>query len=124
MAAINNINLDETVTILITESRSPAIDLNGSTAIGFMTPAAIEATTVQLGFFASNTLAGTYYEVNKNGTPVTLTFAVNEYALLENPTDLFGVRFLKIECQTAAEVAVAQATAARTFRIIKSVGLT
>ena len=124
MTAINNINLDDTMTIAKDASRSSAIDLKGATAIGFMTPAAIEATTVQLGFFASNTLTGTYYEVNKNGVPVTLTFAVDEYALLENPTDLFGVRFLKIEAQTAAEVAVVQATAARVFRVVKSVGLT
>jgi hypothetical protein len=124
MSAINNINLDDTITIAQGQSLSPAIDLKGATAIGFITPAAIEATTVQLGFFASNSLTGTYVEVNKNGTPVTLTFAVDEYALLENPTDLFGVRFLKIQAQTAAEVGVAQATAARTFRVVKSVGLT
>ena len=124
MTAINNINLDDTMTIAKDASRSSAIDLKGATAIGFMTPAAIEATTVQLGFFASNTLTGTYYEVNKNGVPVTLTFAVDEYALLENQLDLFGVRFLKIEAQTAAEVAVVQATAARVFRVVKSVGLT
>jgi uncharacterized glyoxalase superfamily metalloenzyme YdcJ len=124
MTAINNINLDDTMTIAKDASRSSAIDLKGATAIGFMTPAAIEATTVQLGFFASNTLTGTYYEVNKNGVPVTLTFAVDEYALLENPSDLFGVRFLKIEAQTAAEVAVVQATAERVFRVVKSVGLT
>lgn len=124
MSAINNINLDTTMTIVAGQSRSAAIDLKGSTAIGFMTPAAITATTVQLGFFASNTLAGTYYEVNKNGTPVTMTFAVDEYAMLENPTDLFGVRFLKIEAQTAAEVAVAQAAGDRVFRVIKSIGLT
>ena len=123
MAAINNTNLDTTMTIPKDASLSAAIDLDGATAIGFMTPAAIEATTVQLGFFASNTLAGTYVEVNKNGTPVTLTFAVDEYALLENPTDLFGVRFLKIQAQTVAEVAVVQATAARIFRVVKSVGL-
>lgn len=123
MSAINNIDLDTTMTIALGASLSGAIDLKGATAIGFMTPAAIEATTVQLGFFASNSLTGTYYEVNKNGIPVTLTFAVDEYALLENLTDLFGVRFLKIQTQTAAEVAVVQ-TAARTFRVIKSIGLT
>jgi len=123
MTAINNTNLGDTITIAIGESLSPAIDLKGSTAIGFMTPAAIEATTVQLGFFASDTLAGTYLEVNKNGTPVTLTFAVDEYALLENPTDLFGVRFLKIRTQTAVPAAVAQATAARVFKVIRSIGL-
>lgn len=124
MAAINNINLDDTITIAIGQSLSPAIDLKGATAIGFICPAAIEATTVQLGFFASNSLTGTYYEVKKNGTRVTLTFAVDDYALLENPTDLFGVRFLKIRTQTAVPDAVAQATAARTFRVVKTIGLT
>ena len=123
MSAINNINLDDTMTIALGASLSGAIDLKGATAIGFITPAAIEATTVQLGFFASNSLTGTYYEVNKNGIPVTLTFAVDEYALLENMSDLFGVRFLKIQAQTAAEVAVVQ-TAARVFRVVKSIGLT
>ena len=124
MAAINNINLDTTMTIAEGASLSAAIDLKGATAVGFITPAAIEATTVQLGFFSSNALDGTYVEVNKNGIPVTLTFAVDEYALLENPTGLFGVRFLKIQAQTAAGVAVAQATAARIFRVVKSIGLT
>jgi len=123
MAAIKNVNMETTMTIPKDASLSAAIDLSCSTAIGFMTPEAIEATTVQLGFFASNTLAGTYYEVNKNGTPVTLTFAVDEYALLENPADLFGVRFIKIQAQTAAEVAVVQATAARVFTVIKAIGL-
>lgn len=123
MSAINNIDLDTTMTIALGASLSGAIDLKGATAIGFMTPAAIEATTVQLGFFASNSLTGTYYEVNKNGIPVTLTFAVDEYALLENPINLFGVRFLKIQTQTAAAVAVVQ-TAARVFRVVKSIGLT
>ena len=122
MAAINNINLDATITIAIGQSLSAAIDLKGSTCLGFITPAAIEATTAKLGFFASNALDGTYVEINKNGIPVSLTFAVDEYALLENSADLFGVRFLKIQAQTAAGVAVAQATAARIFRVIKSIG--
>ena len=118
-----SVNIADTVTIAQTASLSGAIDLKGSTAIGFITPAAIEATTVQLGFFASDSLTGTYVEVNRNGTPVTLTFAVDEYAMLENPMDLFGVRFLKIQCQTAAEVGVAQATAARVFKVVKAVGI-
>ena len=121
--AYNSINYESSLTIAQNQSLSGAIDLAGATAIGFITPAAIEATTVQLGFFGSDTLAGTYVEVNKNGTPVTLTFAVDEYAMLDNVSDLFGVRFLKIQCQTAAEVAVAQATAARIFKVIKVIGL-
>ena len=123
MAAIKNVNMETTMTIPKAASLSAAIDLSGSTCLGFITPAAIEATTVQLGFFASDSLSGTYVEVNRNGTPVTLTFAVDEYALLENPADLFGVRFIKIQAQTAAEVAVVQATAARVFTVIKSIGL-
>ena len=123
MAAIKNVNMETTMTIPKDASLSAAIDLSGSTCLGFITPAAIEATTVQLGFFASDSLAGTYVEVNRNGTPVTLTFAVSEYALLENPADLFGVRFIKIQAQTAAEVAVVQATAARVFTVIKAIGL-
>lgn len=118
-----NVNAGSTITIAQNQSLSGAIDLEGSTAIGFITPAAIEATTVQLGFFGSDTLAGTYVEVNKNGVPVTLTFAVDEYALLENIGDLFGVRFLKVQAQTAAEVGVAQATAARVFKVVKVIGL-
>ena len=123
MAAIKNVNMETTMTIPKAASLSAAIDLSGSTCLGFITPAAIEATTVQLGFFASDSLSGTYVEVNRNGTPVTLTFAVDEYALLENPADLFGVRFMKIQAQTAAEVAVVQATAARVFTVIKAIGL-
>ena len=123
MAAIKNVNMETTMTIPKAASLSAAIDLSGSTCLGFITPAAIEATTVQLGFFASDSLSGTYVEVNRNGTPVTLTFAVDEYALLENPADLFGVRFIKIQAQTAAEVAVVQATAARVFTVIKAIGL-
>ena len=123
MAAPINVNIASTITIAKDASMSSAIDLAGSTCLGFITPAAIEATTVQLGFYASDSLAGTYVEVNRNGVPVTLTFAVDEYALLENPADLFGVRFLKIVAQTAAEVAVVQATAARIFKVVKSIGL-
>ena len=123
MAAIKNVNMETTMTIPKAASLSAAIDLSGSTCLGFITPAAIEATTVQLGFFASDSLSGTYVEVNRNGTPVTLTFAVDEYALLENPADLFGVRFIKIQAQTAAGVAVVQATAARVFTVIKAIGL-
>jgi len=123
MAAINNISFEQTVTIAIGQSLSAAIDLNGATCLGFICPAAIEATTVQLGFYASDSLAGTYTSVKRNGTALKLTFAVNDYALMPNPEDLVGVRFLKIEAQTAVPAAVAQATAARTFKVIKKIGL-
>lgn len=123
MTAPININIADTITIAKDASLSGAIDLKGSTCLGFICPAAIEATTVQLGFKASDSLAGTYTTVKRDGTALKLTFAVNDYALMPNPGDLFGVRFLKIEAQTAVPAAVTQATAARVFKVIKSIGL-
>ena len=123
MAAPVILDFSQTITIAKDASLSGAIDLKGATCLGFICPAAIEATTVELGFFASDTLAGTYTEVKRNGLGVILTFAVNDYALMPNPEDLVGVRFLKIQTQTAVPVAVAQATAARTFKVIKKIGL-
>ena len=111
-------NFSKTMTIAQNQSLSGAIDLDGFTAVGFICPSAIEATTVALYFFASSAIDGTYTAVQRNGIDVSLTFAVNDYALFEKPADLFGVRFLKIRASTAADVAVAQATAARVFTII------
>ena len=123
MAAPIILDFSQTITIAKDASLSGAIDLKGATCLGFICPAAIEATTVELGFFASSTLAGTYTEVKRDGLGVILTFAVNDYALLPNPADLFGVRFLKIRAQTAVPAAVTQATAARVFTVIKAIGL-
>lgn len=112
------LDFSKSITIAIGQSLSPALDLEALTCLGVICPAAIEATTVQLGFKGSNSLAGTYTTVTRNGTALKLTFAVNDYGLMPNPADLFGVRFIKIEAQTAASAAVAQATAARTFVVI------
>jgi hypothetical protein len=123
MAAPIELNFEQTITIAKDASLSGAIDLKGATCLGFICPAAIEATTVQLGFFASDSLTGTYNAVKRSGTALKLTFAVDDYALMPNPEDLVGVRFLKIEAQTAVPAAVVQATAARVFKVIKKVGL-
>ncbi len=107
-----------TITVANGQSLSAAVDLNGSQVLGFICPAAIEATTVQLSFWASDTLAGAYTQVKKNGTPVVMTFAVNDFNMLTAAADLKGVRFLKVRCETAVPVAVAQ-TADRVFKIIR-----
>jgi hypothetical protein len=130
MAAPTLFDTTQTITVASGESVSAAIDLGGGGSssatpgsgypLGFICPAAIEATTARLSFLSSATLAGTYTAVKRGGTAVTLTFAVNDYGLMTNPSDLWGVRFLKIVCETAAGVAVAQATAARVFTVIKA----
>ena len=111
-------NFSKTMTIAQNQSLSGAIDLKGLTAVGFICPAAIEATTVALYFFASSTLAGTYTAVKRAGAGLKLTFAVNDYGLMTTPDDLLGVRFLKIQASIADGTAVAQATAARVFTVI------
>lgn len=103
-------------------SLSPVLSLNaGERLIGFVTPAAIEATTARITFTAAMTAAGTFYPVYQDGTLVAQTFAVSEYNLFAAPAQLYGVRHVKIQLETAAGVAVAQATAARTFYAIVEV---
>lgn len=118
----NLLDLTQTVTVVNGQSLSGAIDLgSGYLCLGFICPAAIEATTVQLNLYASDSLAGTYTLVKRGGTALKLTFAVNDYGLMTNPSDLKGVRFLKVECSTAVPAAVSQA-ADRVFKVIKTAG--
>jgi len=103
-------------------SLSPVLSLNPSERlIGFITPAAIEATTARLTFKAGKTATGTFYAVYQDGTLLAQTFAVDEYNLFVAPAQLYGVRHIKIQTETAGGVAVAQATAARTFYAIVEV---
>lgn len=114
----NLVDYTTTITVASGQSLSAAIDLNGFQVLGVICPSAIEATTVQLSFWASDALAGTYTQVKKNGTAVTMTFAVNDFNMLTAAADLRGVRFLKVRCETAVPGAVAQ-TADRIFKIIR-----
>ena len=113
-------NYDFTLTVPIAGSQSPAVDIGDMSLLGFICPAAIEATTVQLSLQASPTLAGAYTQVYADGVRVTLPFTVNNYALFDNylRAIFIGLRFIKITLETAAGVAVAQATAARVFTLI------
>jgi len=107
------------LTVPIAASESDALDLDAGVAIGLVAPAALEATTAQVSFKAATSLAGTYKVVKQNGTKLTVPIAVDDFGMLYNITDLIGVRFLKIVLETAGGVAVAQATAARVFSVVK-----
>ena len=123
MTKPKTLNYDKTVTIAKDASLSAAVDLEDGRLVGFICPAAIEATTVRLGFKASPTLTGTYNDVTIDGAEAFLTFAVDDYALVgaNFGAYVFGFRFLKIEAQTVAGAAVAQATAARVFTVIRQI---
>lgn len=106
------------VVVAIGESLSAAVDLEGRRIVGFIAPAAIEATTTNVSFAAAPTLTGTYNVVKPDGVKLTLPFAVNDYFLFATTQLFFGVRFVKLQMETGAGAAVAQATAARTFTLI------
>ena len=107
-----------TITVPNGSALSGAIDLGRDMLVGLIVPAALEATSAQLSFFGSDTLGGTYGQIKQGGTKLALPVAVNDHGLLANFTDLAGVRFLKIQIETAGGVAVAQ-TADRVFKAIK-----
>ena len=108
------------VVVAINTSLSAAVDLAGYRLVGFNAPAAIEATTTNVSFTAAPSLAGTYNIVKPDGVKLTLPFAVNDYVTFSATTSMqmFGVRWVKLQLETGAGVAVSQATAARTFTLI------
>ena len=116
-----NVDVSQTIVVAQNQSLSAAVDLGAFGLLGFVCPAAIEATTTRLSIQAASTAGGTYNTVYVDGVKFFLTFAVNDYALIgaNLPEIFFGLRFIKITMETAAGVAVVQATAARTFTIIK-----
>jgi hypothetical protein len=107
-----------TITIQAGAALSDALDLGRDILAGLIVPAAVDATTAQVSFWGSDTLAGTYYQVKQGGTKLVLPIAVNDFGLLTNAGDLFGVRFVKIQLETAAGAAVNQ-VASKTFQAIK-----
>ncbi len=109
-----------TITVAQGQSVSAALDLDTATAVGFVVPAALEATTAQISFLAATSLTGTYKVVKQGGTKLALPIAASDFGLLVGLSDLAGIRFLKIVCETAGGVAVAQATADRVFEVVKA----
>lgn len=108
------------LTVAQGQSLSPAIDLDTANAIGFVIPAALEATTAQMSFLGATSLLGTYKTVKVGGTKLALPIAVNDFAILTAINSLIGVRFLKVQLETAGGVAVAQASQAVAIEVIKS----
>lgn len=106
-----------TVTVAQNQSESAEIDLRTETAIGFIVPAAIEATTAQISFKAADKSAGTFLPVYKDGVKLTLPITVSTLVRFEDLFSLFDIRFLKIILEDTAGTAVSQATAARIFNI-------
>lgn len=109
-----------TVTVAQGQSLSAAIDVETATVTGFVLPAAVEATTAQMSFLGATSLGGTYKTVKKNGVKLALPIAVNDFAMLAAITDLAGVRYLKIQLETAGGVAVAQASQAVVVEVVKT----
>jgi hypothetical protein len=107
-----------TATVAQNASESAAISLQGQVIAGFVVPSTLEATTAQMSFKAATTAGGTYKVVKVNGTKLTLAIAVDDFALLNALTDLYGMMFVKIVLETSGGVAVSQATADRVFEII------
>lgn len=118
-----NIDTSQSIIVSQNQSQSAAIDLgDGYGLIGFQCPAAIEATTARLSIQAALAFGDGYYDVKVDGVKFALTFAVNDYALISS-TNLAAIflsaRYIKITLETAAGAAVSQATAARTFTVLK-----
>ena len=108
------------LTVAQGQSLSPAIDLDTANAIGFVIPAALEATTAQMSFLGATSLLGTYKTVKVGGTKLALPIAANDFAIFTAINSLVGVRFLKVQLETAGGVAVAQASQAVAIEVIKS----
>lgn len=106
------------ITVAINGSLSGAVDVGANKIVGLICPAAIEATTTNVSLAAAPALAGTYNVVKPDGVKWTKPFAVNDYLTFANLSSLLGIRWVKIQLETAAGAAVVQATAARTFQLI------
>ena len=112
----------QTIVVAQGQSLSAAVDLGeGYGLVGFIPPAAVEATTTNLSIQASPTAGGTYQTVYPDGVRYSLPFVVSVVVPIQDKlaSILMTVRFFKITLETAAGVAVSQATASRTFTIIK-----
>lgn len=102
------------------ESVSEKIELGNNRIFGIITPP-LEALTAKLAFYASvDGVTWTTEHLVYEGAKYTLPIAdpTKTYPLVVDVLSHFGFRFLKIECLNAAGVALAQATAARTFKLL------
>lgn len=88
------LNFDLSVTIAVGQTVSDAVDLCGTSLVGFITDANLTGTA--LTFQGSTTLAGTYVAIHNNSGAISRTVATSKY-YNEASSDTFNAtRFLKI----------------------------
>lgn len=106
-----------TATVAQAASESGEVDTGGAGTLWIYPPAAIEATTAQISFKTGHTTGTRVQAYDDYGVKITIPFTVGTSIKL--PADkILGARFVSIVCETAAGVAVAQATAARAFILV------
>lgn len=93
-----NLNFDKPVTIGDGETISSAVDIFGTSVVGVIVPAGFAGT--EITFLAATTESGNYYAVkNSSDSAVTLTCQADAYYVFY-PSDLAGVRYLKLVAGT------------------------
>lgn len=106
-----------TATVAQAASESGEVDTGGAGSLMIYPPAAIEATTTNISFKVGHTTGTRYVLYDEYGVKVSIPFTVG--VAIKLPADkLLGGRYVSIVCETAAGVAVAQATAARAFILV------
>jgi hypothetical protein len=103
-------------TIAIGESASEAINTGGATPVSVFTPSAVEATTVAVKLQSAVAVGDTFVDsVNSSGGVIKAPFTASLHAQF---ADAVNAPFIKLVAVSSADAAVAQATAARTFRLV------
>lgn len=94
------INFDLEVVIADGQTTSSAVDLLGTSLLGFITDAALDGTAFT--FIVSDQLNGVYIPLKRMSDGAALTAVVGTSAqYATNPADFASVRFLKIISGTA-----------------------
>lgn len=91
--------VDKTVTFA-SGTTSTAVDLGGETLCGIITPASLASTTMTV--YASDTLDGTYYEVQDEASATAVQFTTSSSAELlvlssAKKALMMGLRYIKLE---------------------------
>lgn len=90
----SNLCFEANATIAVGQTKSNAIDLYGTSIVGFITDANLTGTA--LTFEGSDTLTGTYVVIHNNSGAISRTVGTSKY-YLESSVDTFkGLRFLKV----------------------------
>ena len=90
----SNLAFEAEATIAVGQTKSNAIDLYGTSLVGFITDANLTGTA--LTFEGSDSLTGTYVPIHNNSGVISRTVATSKY-YLESSVDTFkGLRFLKV----------------------------